>query len=365
MEPEYYDRQAAAQLRKVGDEMAKRAGFEKQAADLDEKALRDDAAAASATSQSSRKSKQRNADSNRRQAADRRRKAAAASKAAATAQASATRYQQKASDERLRQAKKAQQQADRDARAAARAARLQESQEAARLRAVSADVAALSAKTDSLAEKIATSRLGAPPAITVLFMAGTPDGGSLPLRIDREAREVDMKVRVAEFRDQINIAWTQATQVRDILDALNRYRPDVVHFSGHGGSGELLFEGRDGEPEALHGDELALLLQAAPKPIKLVVFNACNSSDQALAATQWADFAIGMDRSIDDDAAKEWAGQFYGSLAAGTTLRVAFQQASAQATVLTSAEAAGQPQLHERHGADAAAVVLVAPRAAA
>jgi hypothetical protein len=57
-----------------------------------------------------------------------------------------------------------------------------------------------------------------------------------------------------------------------------------------------------------------------------------------------------MERSIDDRAAKEWAGQFYGSLASGATLALAFKQATAHSAVLTSAEAAGEPQLYERAG---------------
>jgi hypothetical protein len=362
VDPEYYERQAAAQLKKVATETARRADFETKAADLDEKALRAESAASSTSSDSTRRSKLRDAQRKRQDATRLRGKAAAATKAAGEAQTKATGFQGKARDERARRAKRATQQAQRDARNAERDAKRAEERRRRIDRDVATDIGQLRSKTDDLADRIAASRAAAPSKITVLLMAGTPEGGRMPLRLDRESREIDSKVRAGRYRDQIDLQATQATQVRDVIDALNRYRPDVVHFSGHGGDGALLFEGPNGAPQALAGDHLALLLQAAPKSIRLVVFNACHSADQAAAATDFAEFAIGMERSIDDQAAKEWAGQFYGSLAAGGTVDLAFRQARAHAVAVMGSEGAvGDPQLHVRPGMDAAFVVLVSP----
>jgi hypothetical protein len=69
-----------------------------------------------------------------------------------------------------------------------------------------------------------------------------------------------------------------------------------------------------------------------------------------------------MERSIGDETAKEWAGQFYGSLAAGATIELAFRQAVAHATALAGSSAPlGAPQLHARAGVDAQVTVLVNP----
>jgi CHAT domain-containing protein len=224
------------------------------------------------------------------------------------------------------------------------------------------DISELQTRTSELEQRIAASRAQAPNRITVLLMAGTPEGGEQALRLDRETREIDAKVQVGRYREQIRLVSTQATRITDIVDALNRYTPDVVHFSGHGHNGTLLFDGPDGTPRALLGAHLALLLQAAPRPIKMVVFNACESAAHALSATEFAEFAVGMERSIGDETAKEWAGQFYGSLAAGVTIGLAFRQAVAHATALAGGpEPLGEPQLHARAGADAEATVLVNP----
>jgi len=361
MDPEYYERQADTQDKKATSELRRRSDYEAEAARLDARALSDETAAARATSASTARSKLRSAESHRNRAVDRRRRAAAAGAVAAKAQLAANQLRQKANAERARRAKADAQRAAREARDAERRARQEQRRRDNLDRTFSAGINALDAKTDDLAAAIATSRQQAPSQITVLFMAGTPEGGTDGLRLDREAREIDAKVRSGRARDQIAMQWTQATRIRDIIDALNRYEPDVVHFSGHGDQSSLLFEGDDGTPQALSGDQLGLLLQTAPRPIRLLVFNACESAVQAEASTDWSHFAIGMERPIDDDAAKEWAGQFYGSLAAGATLDRAFQQATAHATVLTSESAAGSPQLFSQPAQDAAATVLVTP----
>jgi hypothetical protein len=375
VDPEYYERKAEVELKKVAAAMKKRGDYETKAASNEEEALKDEAAAASTSSASTRRSKLRSAESRRKKAVELRKKAAAASSAANKAQTAANKAQADASAERRRRAKterdaakrdlaRQQRDADRSKRIAEREARDRAAADrrvAANLTSLGSETAGLSARTAGLEAALAESQRNAPTKVTVLFIAGTPEGGTLPLRLDREAREIDLKVQASAFRDHIELRWMQATQVRDLIDALNRYEPDIVHFSGHGTESDLLFEGPDGTPLALSGEQLATLLQTAPRRIRLMVFNACSSAAQAEAATEWAEFAVGMEQPIRDDAAKEWAGQFYGSLAAGQTVAQAFAQATAHAEVLTSIASAGGPQLFDNGTSDPKATVLVSP----
>ncbi|MCA1698451.1 MAG: hypothetical protein LC790_05910 [Actinobacteria bacterium] len=259
MDPEYYERQAATQLKKVESETTRRAAAEKKAAALDEKALRADRAAASSKSDTTRRSKLREAESARRSAADQRTKAAAATKAAGDAQKKTNDYQANAGAERARRTKQAKEEARRQRREAERRTRQETRRQATRDAEVRRDIGELRIRTLEIEQRIAASRAQAPKQITVLLMAGTPEGGEEALRLDRESREIDAKIRAGRYRDQINLVNTQATRINDIVDALNRHAPDVVHFSGHGGSGALLFDGPDGTPRALLGEHLALL----------------------------------------------------------------------------------------------------------
>lgn len=60
--------------------------------------------------------------------------------------------------------------------------------------------------------------------------------------------------------------------------------------------------------------------------IRLVIFNNCFSSGQAEAVTEHIDCAIGMNVAVYDDAAREFAAQFYSAVAFGKSVQNAFEQ---------------------------------------
>lgn len=359
MDEAYYERKAAEERKRLDRHLKARADRENDAVKADRAALKAEQDAARTKSDFTRTSKLREAGRKREAATKFREQAAKAAKDAASCQSKISDFETKASQARAKKAKKDEENRKREARrvedARRRADREQEHLDQARQR----EVDQLRERTSVLESELAAARAAAPSQITVLFLAGTPEGGDEPLRLDREIREIDQKLRVSEYRDQVRFKQTMATQVSDIIDALNRFDPDVVHFSGHGGHGSLLFEAADGRPHALRGENLALLLQVARKPIRLVLFNACDSADQAGLATDFVEAAIGMDAPIGDDAAKTFAGQFYGSLASGNSVSNSFEQAAAQVAVV--GDGSGAPRLFCAEGVEAEEMVLVAP----
>lgn len=214
-------------------------------------------------------------------------------------------------------------------------------------------------RTAQLEDELAAVRAKAPQQITVLFLAGTPEGGTEPLRLDREFAEIEEQLLRSEYRDRVKVAIAHAVRINDILAAFNRHDPDVVHFSGHGDTGMLLLEGADGRPHELREEHLGLLLGAARQPIQLLVLNACLSAEQAAMATEYVDAAIGMDVSINDASAKTFAGQFYGSIAAGNSLSNAFAQAKVQAQIVNDDPEHGEPRLFVRDQINPDQIILV------
>lgn len=85
-----------------------------------------------------------------------------------------------------------------------------------------------------------------PEIITVLFLAANPTN-TQPLRLDEEARAIQEKIRLSEFRDSVHFESRWATRSGDILQAINETNPTIVHFSGHGTpNGELALLNPDG-----------------------------------------------------------------------------------------------------------------------
>jgi CHAT domain-containing protein len=183
-----------------------------------------------------------------------------------------------------------------------------------------------------------------PEAIVVLFIAASPEDEA-PLRLDREVREIQQRVRASKYRDAVRFEYRLATRPTDLLQALNEVQPHVVHFSGHGSQSALVFEDDDGLSKSLDNADLAQLLRISSDRIRLAVFNSCDSADQAKLACAYIDAAVGMNESVEDEAAKTFAGQFYNSLGFGKSLRDAFAQARMQVKLATGSTS-GQPMLY-------------------
>lgn len=145
-----------------------------------------------------------------------------------------------------------------------------------------------------------------------------------------EARDIDHAIRLAGRADEVDLKVVLAPTLDTLLDTLNSYRPDVVHFSGHGGGKALLFDneraGDDGGT-VLDFDMIARVVNATSAAPQLLVLAACDTvdgADQFLAAVP---AVIAMAASIDDEAACEFSARFYRSLSAGATISQSLEQA--------------------------------------
>jgi hypothetical protein len=98
-------------------------------------------------------------------------------------------------------------------------------------------------------------------------------------------------------------------------------------------------------------EQLKRLISTADDSLRLVVLNTCESAHQAQPIVESVDAAIGMTRSIGDDAAREFSAQLYSSLAEGVPLDRAFEQARLQIS-LAGHSGDTTPALFVRAGVD-------------
>jgi len=94
--------------------------------------------------------------------------------------------------------------------------------------------------------------------------------------------------------------------------------------------------------------------------IRLVIFNACFSREQAEAVTQYIDAAIGMNTDIGDEAARVFSAQFYSALGFGRSVQNAFEQAKAS-LLLENIPEEDTPELFTRENVDPNELILVNP----
>ncbi|ASC73224.1 hypothetical protein XM38_041860 [Halomicronema hongdechloris C2206] len=159
---------------------------------------------------------------------------------------------------------------------------------------------------------------------SILLLAANPKGtGSL--RLQEEEREIKERLRLAGY-GKVPINSTGATRTRDIQQAMLDFKPQVVHFTGHGsGKDGLAFEDVAGNLKLIGSDALANLFKLFSNHVECVVLNACYSEFQAEAIAQHIDYVIGMNQAIGDRAAIEFSVGFYTALGAGESVEFAYE----------------------------------------
>ena len=201
-----------------------------------------------------------------------------------------------------------------------------------------------------------------PSAVTVLFWAANPVD-TPPLRLDEEIRTIDARLRATDAGDRIALQQQWALRIDDLSEGLLRYRPAVVHFSGHGSpAGELMLLSAQGKSETVPSDALAGLFKVAMgmkrSNLKCVVFNACYSAQQAAAVAKYVPCVVGTSKAIGDDAAIRFAGAFYRAMGYGESVRTAFDLGRNEIALHGLGEEL-TPQLRVQHGVEAAEITIV------
>ncbi|PAX60143.1 CHAT domain-containing protein [Brunnivagina elsteri] len=158
----------------------------------------------------------------------------------------------------------------------------------------------------------------------ILILAANPTDTN-KLRLDEEVREIETVHRQAKYREEIEIISKWAIRVDDLRSALLYYKPNIVHFSGHGkGDDGLVLENQYGQKQFVSSESLGGLFKLFESDIECVVLNACYSEVQAEVIQQHINCVVGMNKQIGDKAAIKFATGFYEALANGRNYQDSF-----------------------------------------
>ncbi len=174
-------------------------------------------------------------------------------------------------------------------------------------------------RTDTLA--------AAQPLRMLVLISDAAELGLPVLDTARERALLAEALAPLEAKGALKVEWrTGAVTRRGLLDDLRRIQPHLLHFIGHGlhdeatGLGSLVISGDGGEPVLLTTEDLAILLDGTP--VQFAFFNACQSGRaaggvaQAVVRSSVA-AAVGMQVDAPDQAAADFAGAVYRSIADG------------------------------------------------
>lgn len=200
-----------------------------------------------------------------------------------------------------------------------------------------------------------------PEKLRVLILGASAEGD---LRVGREQKRIRAAVESALHRDQITLDVRPAATTADLLDGITKFRPHVVHFSGHSSEALVVFEDEQDEMHEgviVTARAFAKAIEATDFPPSLVLLNSCKSAGQIddLVA-QVTPFAIGMADSIEDGDAINYAAQFYAAIANGQSIKASHLSGQA-ALELAGLEGVELPTLAWAQGLDPATTILVKP----
>lgn len=192
----------------------------------------------------------------------------------------------------------------------------------------------------------------------ILFLAANPKD-SVRLRLDEEHREIERQILLAQKKDSLALVNKGAVRINDLQFHLNQERPTIVHFSGHGTEeGRIILEDNLGKARTVPPEALARVFKTLKDNIRCVVLNACFSSEQAQAISQYIDCVVGMSSDIGDKAAITFSSAFYLAIASGRSLKNAFDQGINEIMLWETREE-HIPKLLVRNNADPSKIFLL------
>ncbi|UPL50221.1 CHAT domain-containing protein [Hymenobacter sublimis] len=168
----------------------------------------------------------------------------------------------------------------------------------------------------------------------VLFLAASPSDED-QLRVGAESRKIEDALLASSFRDLFELRTKHAVTLSTLTQAMLDFRPDIVHFSGHGSEGGIVLEDEQGNSVLFPAGGLKKLFSLFKEDVKCVLLNACYSETQATAISTDGIHVIGMNDSVNDDAAISFAVGFYQALGAGRPVDFAFEMGMVQIAPFT------------------------------
>ncbi|NJM18371.1 MAG: adenylate cyclase [Richelia sp. SM1_7_0] len=160
----------------------------------------------------------------------------------------------------------------------------------------------------------------------ILILTANPSN-TQPLRLSEEVREIKSAWERSLKREQFEIIVEEAVRTKELRRALLTHKPQILHFSGHGGGEQGLFlMGDSGNGVLITPDALSRFFKAIKDifTIETVLLNACYSEVQAEGIYPYINYIIGMNKAIGDKAATQFSIGFYDTLFNGESIENAF-----------------------------------------
>lgn len=190
-------------------------------------------------------------------------------------------------------------------------------------------------EADALIDKIREKHGSAEAQITPssedplkIFFFESSSADQVPLNTAQEMNDMRDEIRRGTQRDLYKFEFPRyRTDYDSLLRHLLEFKPNIIHFSGHGKQRGIVILDENGNPRALPTTSILRLFQNIIGQVRLVILNGCYTTDQARYLSKLGIYVIGNNASALDKAAIAFSKAFYISLSEQADFELAFDNA--------------------------------------
>jgi hypothetical protein len=177
--------------------------------------------------------------------------------------------------------------------------------------------------------------------IRILILAANP-WETDRLDLGEEYQRIQDLWEDSKLQGRFDLRYYPASRGEKLQEKVLKFKPHIIHFSGHGGADGLIFTDPTGDKaHEVSKPALAELFRLCAPDLKVVFLNACYSANQAEEIIKQVDYVIGMNAAIIDSAAIDFSQGFYTSIFNRDTLDIdhAFATGRNQMKIIHTPEA--------------------------
>lgn len=206
-------------------------------------------------------------------------------------------------------------------------------------------------KVDLTPSNVIEPPIGQPPVVSsttndklkILMMTANP-AKTTQLNLGKE--QLKIMEKLGDKQDQFELIVKKAVDKEDFKQFTEIEKPQILHFSGHGETGQhggIVVQNEDRNGSALIPPSgiktLFKYFTSEEIGIKVVVLNACYSKEQAEIISQYVPYVIGTTENIGDEYAIAFSTGFYFRLAQkGLDFEKAYDSGVTQASLAGALE---------------------------
>jgi CHAT domain len=190
--------------------------------------------------------------------------------------------------------------------------------------------------------------------LIVQFVGADPyeDQPTGRLKLSEEYQSMKRVVQASRAQ-QHDLFDAPAARLLDVVNELQRNRPNCVHFTCHGTQfSRIVLLGDFNQPEPISHVTVARLFNALSGRIRLVTLSCCYSAEQASRIAEIIECVIGIEGAVGVTAAAAYSIALYGALANGESVAEGHRLALIQ-FAHHNPKGHAEPKMYLREGVDA------------